>query len=239
MSIVSLTINNTIVNIRRDEEGRVNMNDLHLASAKPASKKPSNYLRRRDATALAASLSTAHFRAVVSYEGQGENRGTYAHESIAMAYAAWIDNTFYVAVAEVFGHAANGDGEAAVAAAQRVAARSEGIQVRKNLTRSIASFRSPDYSLATNAVYRSVFGTTAEGLRGRHRLTRSASVRDNMTEDELIQLSAAEAIMTLALRKQMSTTGTSREDLFMGLGRGQHIIEQAMGVRPTLVQNVH
>lgn len=114
--ITSLVINNQVVDIRRDDEGRVNLNDLYRASEKGETKKPKIYLRSKKAKKLVESLTGTFLP--INITGTGRYAETYAHEDIALAYAAWIDNDFYTAVARTFGHAARGDGDAAVETAQ-------------------------------------------------------------------------------------------------------------------------
>jgi deoxycytidine triphosphate deaminase len=103
--ITAIIVNNEIVEIRRDEEGRVNMNDLFKASGKGASKKPVHFFKNKKTKRLLSSLEeTVRIPTVVSTEGRGGS--TYAHEDVVLAYAAWIDADFYANVARTFGHAA-------------------------------------------------------------------------------------------------------------------------------------
>jgi len=98
------------VEITTDSEGRFNLNALHKASGECESKKPSEWLRTKQAQELIAELSSQmelsgnfHLgqKAVNSVKG-GVNPGTFAHELIALSYAGWIKPAFQLQVNQVF-----------------------------------------------------------------------------------------------------------------------------------------
>lgn len=76
--ITAVIVNNEIVEIRRDEEGRVNMNDLYSASQKGETKAPRIFLRSKRAKKLVESLNST-IVPVKSSAGR-YSEGTYAHE---------------------------------------------------------------------------------------------------------------------------------------------------------------
>ncbi|MGF6994627.1 KilA-N domain-containing protein [Paraburkholderia sp. GAS32] len=93
------------VSIRRDEDGRYSFNDFHEAAGGAAGDSPNHFLRLKNTQKLIAELEeqTAHI-CVVSTEGR--NGGTYGHENLVIAYAAWISAKFYAHVLQTFKEAA-------------------------------------------------------------------------------------------------------------------------------------
>ncbi|WP_340610828.1 phage antirepressor KilAC domain-containing protein [Xenorhabdus bharatensis] len=91
------------VEITTDAEGRFNLNALHKASGAGANKAPAQWLRTQSAKELVQELidmqkCTSPVNAVKS----GENRGTFAHELLAVSYAGWISPTFQLQVNQTF-----------------------------------------------------------------------------------------------------------------------------------------
>lgn len=98
------------VEITTDAEGRFNLNALHKASGESDHKKPSEWLRTKQAQELIAELNTQLELSGNSRLGQksvnsvkgGATPGTYAHELLAIAYASWISPSFHLQVNQVF-----------------------------------------------------------------------------------------------------------------------------------------
>ena len=101
------------VEITTDEFGRFNLNALHKASGLGKSKQPSNWLRTDMALALIAEINQSSdvrtgnidtdisVPAIKTING-GSNRGTFAHELLAISYAGWISPSFQLKVNQVF-----------------------------------------------------------------------------------------------------------------------------------------
>ena len=92
------------VEIITDAEGRFNLNCLHRASGLGDSKKPSEWLRTKQAKELIEELSgNSHLgQALISTAKGGINPGTFAHELLAISYAGWISAKFQLQVNQVF-----------------------------------------------------------------------------------------------------------------------------------------
>ncbi|HCK0320603.1 TPA: KilA-N domain-containing protein [Salmonella enterica subsp. enterica serovar Infantis] len=139
--IKALIINGDTVDIRVDKEGRVNLNDIRQASPLNGTRKKeiSQWLGAAKTKKLINSLqSTTQICVVLSVEGQGKNSGTYVHPDIALAYAAWVDNDFYVNVAKTFGNVVRGDIEAAIEEASRSVLHKESKEKNKELASATA-----------------------------------------------------------------------------------------------------
>lgn len=106
-------------------DGMFDLNDLWRGAGLPQNKRPSEWRGSvKDSLIQSANLRS---------ENGGINRGTWATESALYAYAMWVSVDFYMAVVEAFTHAANGDGEAAVEAAQRVVGIRDALKPNKKL----------------------------------------------------------------------------------------------------------
>ncbi len=109
-----ITINGVSTPVRRDEVGRINLNELHRASGGLAKKAPAQFLRNKKAKKLISDVESGMqnctaLQTTVGNFSDGAAQGTFAHEDIAFAYAAWIDDAFYSVVFQVFGATVRGD----------------------------------------------------------------------------------------------------------------------------------
>jgi hypothetical protein len=93
------------VTIRRDEDGRYSLNDLHRSAVENGkateSQRPGNFLKAESIAAFIKALETAT-KIAVCVKMPGRSGGTFADELIAIRYAAWIDPTFEVDVYRTF-----------------------------------------------------------------------------------------------------------------------------------------
>lgn len=91
------------VEITTDTEGRFNLNALHKASGEPDSKKPSEWLRGKQAQELVDQLEAENpaIKTINVIKGRGVT-GTFAHELIAVSYAGWISPLFQLKVNQTF-----------------------------------------------------------------------------------------------------------------------------------------
>ena len=98
------------VEITTDSEGRFNLNALHKASGEGDHKKPSAWLRGKQAQELISELEIQLDQSVNLHSAHkslnvvngGVNPGTFAHELIALSYAGWIKPAFQLQVNQVF-----------------------------------------------------------------------------------------------------------------------------------------
>jgi phage antirepressor YoqD-like protein len=91
------------VEIAVDEHGRFNLNAIHKASGTGAGKKPSEWLRIKQAQDLARELEAEipASKILDTVKGRGKT-GTFAHELLAISYAGWISPAFQLKVNRVF-----------------------------------------------------------------------------------------------------------------------------------------
>ncbi|MEZ8904115.1 KilA-N domain-containing protein [Vibrio sp. 10N.247.310.34] len=94
------------IEIRVDDMGRYNLNDLHKASDLGKSKAPNKWLENASTKALVSELDLTPnlglaTESVRSVKG-GINPGTYAHELLAISYAGWVSPRFQLTVNQAF-----------------------------------------------------------------------------------------------------------------------------------------
>lgn len=92
------------VEISTDAEGRFDLNALHKASGMGGHKKPSEWLRTKQAIELIVELSgnSRLGQEVVNSVKGGTAPGTFAHELLAVEYAGWISPAFRLKVNQTF-----------------------------------------------------------------------------------------------------------------------------------------
>ncbi|KGA34257.1 kilA-N domain protein [Pectobacterium brasiliense] len=90
--------------VRRDADGRYNLNDLHRASGCEKRHAPSYWLANKQSADLIAELETTGIP-VVKLEGR--NGGTFVCRELVYAYAMWISPAFHLSVIRTFDSVAN------------------------------------------------------------------------------------------------------------------------------------
>lgn len=92
------------IEITTDSEGRFSLNCLHKASGLGDSKKPSEWLRTKQAEELINELSgnSRLGQDVIKSVKGGVSPGTFSHELLAISYAGWISPSFQLQVNQVF-----------------------------------------------------------------------------------------------------------------------------------------
>lgn len=215
MKSVTLNINNNVVVLTSDENGMFSLNQLHKASGTTATKRPGNWIANRQTIDFLNTYSSAGILAVETVNG-GTRRGTWGLEQVIFAYAEWISPEFHRAVIEAFRHAVRGEGEAAVNVAQSVA-RTDGIIQRKQFASALGKHgaQQGDYRNLSDVINIAVLGSASSTLKEAKGLKKSARLRNHLTEQELTELNAAEAIATLILsRNKTKTHGSMREAVY-------------------------
>lgn len=96
----TITIANTPVTI--DSQGRVNLNALHKASGEGAGKSPGQWLRNDQIKEYIDVVSDMQNCISLTTNKSGREKGTYAHELVAIEYAGWISPRFRVLVNQTF-----------------------------------------------------------------------------------------------------------------------------------------
>jgi hypothetical protein len=210
--------------IRVDAEGRVCLNDIHKAAGFSKHQQPHDWLRGpsagREITALLSRITgksrnwTKSEMKSVYYTKTGQSGGTWAHENLALGYAAYLSPALAVEIRDVFLRYRRGD-EGLVddirsrrpANDDRDLHRQIGKGVRKRYTATLEEHGVSlpvEYAQCTNATYKELFGGTAKQLRQRRGLPDKANIRDNMSLNELAYTMASEALASERIEQQNS-----------------------------------
>lgn len=210
--------------IRVDEAGRVCLNDIHAAAGFSKNQQPHDWLRGpsalREVTALlqrntGKSRNWTKEEITAAYSTKrGQGGGTWAHENLALGYAAYLSPALAVEIRDVFLRYQRGD-ESLVddirsrrpANDDRDLHRQIGKGVRKRYTATLEGHGVTlpiEYAQCTNATYKKLFGGTAKQLRQQLGLPEKANIRDSMSLSELAYTMASEALASERIEQQNS-----------------------------------
>lgn len=201
-------------NIRKDEEGRFSLNDLHKAAMATGhatnSHKPSEFLSNKGVQDFISKIdsrteSKAGIPASVKSVKGGKNPGTYATELVALRYAGWISSSVEVEVYKTFQQVVHADEkltadlidrQANPEASQRLAIRAQGKVTRNHFTETLKNHgvSGVGYAACTDAIYKPLLGGTAKQIKDARGLPAKANLRENMSRLELVASMFAEEV---------------------------------------------
>lgn len=210
--------------IRRDDEGRVCLNDIHTATGFSRHQMPADWLRLPNAAKEIEAVlrrNTGKSRLWTKdeinstyYTKRGQGGGTWADENIALGYAAYLSADLAVEIREVFLRYRRGD-ESLVQEIRENRARREatdhelhrqiGKDVRKRFTKTLDEHgvkKPVEYANCTNEVYKPILGGTARQVKEARGLHPKANLRDNMSITELAFTMASEALASERIEHQ-------------------------------------
>jgi hypothetical protein len=153
---------------------------------------------------------------------EGRNGGTYLHPRLSVRFAIWLDDDFGLAVEDFI--LAHGRERSAYVAARDVGKVTRGIEADA-IQR--AGFGEPRYYIsATQAVYRGLFGMSAEKLRESRGVPTDGNLRDYLTTPEIRAIELIEMVVPQIVE---SYRGNSFK------GAYAEIVKRAESVRDALV----
>lgn len=189
-------VNIGAVIIRRDEEGRYSLNDLHRSAMESGkateSQRPGNFLKSESVSAFIGALETAT-KIAVCVKRPGRAGGTFADELIAIRYAAWIEPAFEVDVYRTFQSvkrsAANNIREGVDRAMSRERARLEAPALTDAIKhgRLAAGKETKHYHFSNefDLINRIALGMPSKVYRAAHCISPTDSIRDHLTPCEI------------------------------------------------------
>lgn len=101
----TLVVGSTV--IHRSANGLFNLNDLHKASGALPKDRPPSYIRSVAAQRLIKALEKRYGPGVHETVVGGTSPGTYAHKTLAYAYAAWLDDEYMILALEILDEVTN------------------------------------------------------------------------------------------------------------------------------------
>jgi hypothetical protein len=184
------------VTIRRDEEGRYSLNDLHRSAMEnrkaTESQRPGNFLKADSISAFIKALETAT-KIAVCVKLPGRSGGTFADELIAIRYAAWIDPAFEVDVYRTFQSAKRSAAESVRDGVDRAMSRERARLEAPALTDAIKHGRLAagkeikhyHFSNEFDLINRIALGMPSKAYRAAHCIGPTEAIRDHLTPCEI------------------------------------------------------
>jgi hypothetical protein len=212
-----------------DENGLVCLNDIHKSAGFSKNQTPSDWIALRSAqkeiTALGQRITgksgnwTKSDIKSVYYSKTGQQGGTWAHENLALGYAAYLSPSLAVEIRDVFLRYKRADPtladevlEKASPEANEWAATRALSRVKRNeftMTLQKHGVQSFGYAQCTDAVYKELFDAPAKELKAARSLTKSDNLRNSMSTDELVSVMFAETLSRQRIEEE-SPTGNSQ-----------------------------
>ncbi|CAK2395261.1 KilA-N domain-containing protein [Vibrio crassostreae] len=91
------------IDIRVDDMGRYNLNNLHRASGFGSNKAPAQWLRTQQAKEIVREVTDMQIcTSPLNIIKGGQSQGTFAHELIAVSFAGWLSPRFQLTVNQAF-----------------------------------------------------------------------------------------------------------------------------------------
>jgi hypothetical protein len=186
----------------------------HLGNG-DSNKKAHKWLRTKETKAFIGALGVALKPLQVS-----RGHGTWAAQQVALAYMTWISPEAQIAVNQIVIERMeeNANPELAIQRAREraalaykregksdawIAERLRGVDIRNLFTEELGSrgVRDWGYGACTNAIYEPLLGGKTDELKARRELTRSDSLRDNLTRRECSFVRFAEELATMKMEQ--------------------------------------
>lgn len=178
------------VNVRVDNAGRYNLNDLHKSAVEGGkateSQRPGEFLKSRQVNRFVQELTDATIIAPVKTIKGGKNQGSWGLELVAIRYAAWIEPKFEIQVYNTFVEAKR---KKALADMERNTARLE----YKPMTDAIKheceaqgkTIAPHHFSKEADLINRIALDMTAAKFRVYHDIGKKESIRDYLTPEQI------------------------------------------------------
>ncbi|MFK7902903.1 MAG: KilA-N domain-containing protein [Nitratireductor sp.] len=216
--------------IRVDENELVCLNDIHRSAGFTKNSLPDEWFGSktvmREISALIKTITgktnnwTKEDIRQAYHVKRDKGQEIWAHENLALAYAAFLSADLAVEIRNIFLRYKRGDMDLADDVRRnnrkredklREQHRTVGKEVRKDYTSTLKEHgvsKGRDFGNCTNAVYKPVLGDTAKQLRIKKGLSGKSNLRDFLNSRELAYTMAAEALATERI-EQANSNGFS------------------------------
>ena len=202
---------NDITNNVRQENGLVSLTDLWKQAGSPKNKRPIDW-QKMDSTrelidVLQVTFSSGLKPLLKTIRGRGA--GTYAHKSIALSYAKYLDPKLHALVNEVFFERVEEEKnpdlivDRAISTYTKkgyspewISKRITGKAARNEFTSTLKrhGVSGDGYQRCTNAMYIELYGKDASGVREKKGIPQKSNIRENMSAMELQAIQFAEML---------------------------------------------
>lgn len=184
------------IQIRRDEEGRYSLNDLHRSAMEKnnatESQRPGNFLKAESVASFVRALETAT-EIAVCVKLPGRAGGTFADELVAIRYAAWIDPVFEVEVYRTFQSVKRAASEQVRSSVDHAMSRERARLEAPAMTDAIKHVRIAagkeikhyHFSNEFDLINRIALGMPSKAYRAAHCIGAAEAIRDHLTPCEI------------------------------------------------------
>lgn len=207
--------------IRIDDDGFVNLNDIHKASGYRTKKRPNEWARSATAHGviialherIAGNSRNSKFRtSLVLKTAVGTNGGSWAHPILAASYAGYLKPELEIEMREVWLRYKSADPTLADEVLQRAtdeqnewaATRALSRAKRNQFTDTLKDHDVTGYGYpsCTNAVYKEVPGGTKKQVLSARGLPANVNLRDAIPKNELVYVMMAETLASERIQEE-------------------------------------
>lgn len=200
-----------LAKVRKDDKGRLSLNDLYDLTEKKKNNDPRTWIRQENVqdliTAVSGVLNVSLNHIIKSKRGKGG--GTYAHRNVFLAYAKYLDAELHVICNEIVFERIDEEKNPELAidrgikgyekkgkSAQWIAKRLHAKGIRNLFTNTLKNHGvvNVGYKDCTNAIYIGLFGKVANDIRELRQLPKDCNLRENLSSLELAAVSLAEEL---------------------------------------------
>jgi hypothetical protein len=196
------------------------LTDLWKEAGSPSTKRPIDWFKIDSTEQLLETLGTmvqSGSKPLWVTRRGGISPGTYAHKSIALAYAKYLDARLHVLVNEVFFQRIEEEKnpdliiDRAISTYKKkgksddwITKRLKGKARRNEFTSCLAEHGvdKDGFRNCTNAIYTPLWGGTTAVIREKKGLPDKANIRDNMSETELMAVEFAEHLSKETIERE-------------------------------------
>jgi len=217
---VTLFNRNELINRINFDKDMISLTDLWKESGSPNNKRPIDW-QKVDSTVQLVETMGAMFQSgshpLWSTRRGSKNPGTYAHKSIALAYAKYLDPKLHVLVNEIFFQRVEEEKNPGLAierginsykkqgkSDEWISKRLKGKDKRNEFTACLAAHgvEKEGFKNCTNAIYNPLFGGSTAVIRERKGIPENANIRDNLSSFELDTISYIESLSKQTIEKE-------------------------------------
>ena len=197
----------------------ISLTDLWKEAGSVENKKPAIWKRQESTQQLIDTIlimSQSDLKSLWKTTRGGSSAGTYAHKSIALAYAKYLSPELHILVNRVFFERIEEEKnpelilDRAVSTYEKqgktkewIAKRLKGKVKRNEFTDCLSEHGVKDYGYGncTNDIYNPILDGKAHVIKKQNNLKNNVSLRDYMTENQLLAIEFAESLAIEAIKK--------------------------------------
>lgn len=228
--------------LNMDSDGTASLTGLWRYAGSPEEKRPNDWQLTQQGSDFISSvckyLNTAKNHIIKSKRGKGG--GTYGVRQIVLEYAKYLDTDLSVLVNEIFFQRIEEEKnpdliiDRGIETYKRkgksdewITKRLKGKGKRNEFTSCLAmhGVEKEGFRNCTNAIYRPLYGGTTAIIRLKKNLSKGESIRDNMSEMELLATEFAEALSKESIEKDNLSGNIECE---MACVRSSRIVAEAL-----------